>query len=42
VRMRPLLYSQTVRDQYFDGGSTDSNILSATVPAASMLVWIEV
>lgn len=38
--LRPVLYSATVRDQYF-GDSRRSNVFSATVPAYSMVAWIE-
>lgn len=40
-RLRPYLYSPTQRDVAYGTGATRSNVLSATVPATSMLVWVE-
>lgn len=39
--MRALTYSATARDAFADGGSQRTNVLTDTVPAQTMRVWVE-
>ena len=41
-RMRALNYSATQRDVYADGNSVRGNVLTASVPAQTLQVWVEV